>query len=204
MNDLDIFFNKDIKKFAQSYFNHLSNIFDKINLENIEAFSKQLISCSEKNTNIFFIGNGGSAATASHFANDIAVGTKSKNKPFRAISLTDNQAILSAIGNDYGYEYIFKKQLQVYAKKGDMLVSISASGNSKNLINAVEYCNKNNINTFSLTSFDGGILKKISNYNLHIPTKVGEYGPAEDLHMIIAGLVGSYLIRYVKKEINFS
>lgn len=94
--------------------------------------------------------------------------------------------------------------MQIYAKKNDLLVSISASGNSENLVNAIKYCNSEGIRTLSLTSFDGGILKRISNFNLHIPTDIGEYGPAEDIHMIIAGLIGSYLIRYVKNEIKTS
>lgn len=202
MNNLDKFFSNDVKHFSELYFNYLSKIFKEINYKDIEIFSKELIKSRNISSNIFFIGNGGSASTASHFANDIAVGSKSLEKPFKALSLTDNQAIITAIGNDYGYEYIFVKQLQIYAKKNDLLVSISASGNSENLVKAIKYCNSEGIKTLSLTSFDGGILKEISNFNLHIPTEIGEYGPAEDIHMIIAGLIGSYLIRYVKNEIK--
>lgn len=200
MNSLDNFYCNDIKKFSESYFNHLNNIFQKIDYKNIEIFSKELINARERGSNIFFIGNGGSASTASHFANDIAIGTKSSDKPFKALSLTDNQAIITAIGNDFGYQYIFLNQLKIYAKEEDLLIAISASGNSENLVKAVEHCNLNNINTLSLTSFDGGILKRITDFNIHIPTDIGEYGPAEDLHMILAGLVGSYLIRYVRQE----
>ena len=204
MNNLDNFFDIDVETFSKSYFDYLSRIFKQINLKDIEIFANQLIQARNSSANIFFIGNGGSASTASHFANDIAVGTKSLQKQFKAISLTDNQAIITAIGNDFGYEFIFVKQLQIYAKKNDLLVSISASGNSENLVNAINYCNSEGIRTLSLTSFDGGILKRISNFNLHIPTDIGEYGPAEDIHMIIAGLIGSYLIRYVKNEIKTS
>ncbi len=204
MNSLDNFYNKDIKKFSESYFNHLNEIFKKIDFSSIEIFSRELINARDRSSNIFFIGNGGSAATASHFANDIAIGTKSSNNPFKAYSLTDNQAIITAIANDYGYEYIFRNQLQIYAQEGDLLIAISASGNSKNLVQAIDFCKSNKIKSLSLTSFDGGILKKISNFNIHVPTDIGEYGPAEDLHMILAGLVGSYLIRYVKSEIKTS
>ena len=200
MNALDNFYNKDIKKFSESYFNHLSNIFKKINIANIELFSNELINARDRGSNIFFIGNGGSASTASHFANDIAIGTQSLDKPFKAYSLADNQAIITAIANDFGYKYVFLNQLKVYAKEGDLLIAISASGNSENLVQAIDYCNTNNIKTLSLTSFDGGILKKIANFNIHIPTDIGEYGPAEDLHMILAGLIGSYLIRNVREE----
>lgn len=202
MNALDSFYNSDIKVFSESYFNHLTTIFDKLDKNEIEIFSNELITARDKGNNIFFIGNGGSAATASHFANDIAIGTKSNKRPFKALSLNDNQAIITAIANDFGYEYIFLKQLEIYAKPSDLLIVISASGNSLNLINAVNYCNSKNIKTLSLTSFDGGILKKLTNFNLHVPTQIGEYGPAEDVHMMIAGLIGSYLIRYVKAENN--
>ena len=200
MNHLDRIFNGEILEFSKLYFSHLKDIFDSLDLNEIEIFSQKLLDAREKSSSIFFIGNGGSAATASHFANDISIGTRSHKKPFRAISLTDNQAIITAIGNDYGYQNIFIDQIKNYANPGDFLVAISASGNSENLINSIEYCNKNGINTFSITSFDGGILKKIANNNLHVPTEKGEYGPAEDVHMIIAGLVGSYLIRYVREE----
>ncbi len=200
MNNLDSFYNEDIKVFSKSYFNHLKEIFNKIDLKNINDFSKEILEARNRGSNIFFIGNGGSASTASHFANDIAIGTKTNKKPFKAMSLTDNQAIITAIGNDFGYEYVFVNQIKIYAKPSDLVVAISASGNSKNLVNAIEYCNTENIKTLSLTSFDGGILKKISKFNLHIPTDIGEYGPAEDLHMIMAGLLGSYLIRYIRSE----
>ncbi len=200
MNSLDNFYNKDIKKFSESYFNHLNEIFKKIDYGSIEIFSRELINARDRSSNIFFVGNGGSAATASHFANDIAIGTKCSDNPFKAYSLTDNQAIITAIANDYGYEYIFRNQLKIYAKKDDLLIAISASGNSENLVQAIDYCKSNQIKSLSLTSFDGGILKKISNFNIHVPTDIGEYGPAEDLHMILAGLVGSYLIRYVREE----
>ena len=142
----------------------------------------------------------GSASTATHFANDIAIGTRSTDKPFKAVSLSDNQAIVTAIANDYGFEKIFKNQLEVYGKEGDIVIAISASGNSENLIQAIEYANDHKIDTFALTAFDGGKLKNISNGNIHIPTEINEYGPAEDLHMILAGIIGSYLIRLVRSE----
>ena len=200
MNSLDNFYNKDIKKFSESYFNHLNRIFKKIKYNDIETFARELINARERGSNIFFIGNGGSASTASHFANDIGIGTKTSKNPFKAFSLTDNQAIITAIANDFGYEYIFLNQLKIYAKEKDLVIAISASGNSENLVKAIDYCNSNKIKSLSLTSFDGGILKKISDFNVHIPTDIGEYGPAEDLHMILAGLIGSYLIRYVREQ----
>ena len=102
------------------------------------------------------MGNGGSAATASHFANDLAFGTNDYDKPFKVMSITDNVPVLTALGNDYGYEEIFVRQLRVYGKKGDVLVGISASGNSPNLLTAFEYAGASGIKTVALTAFDGG------------------------------------------------
>ena len=133
-----------------------------------------------------------SADNGTHFVNDVSLGSRQFEKPFRAISLCDNQAVITAIANDDGYENIFLQQLQTLAKPGDNIVCISASGNSKNLIKAVEYAKDNGIFVVGLTAFDGGYLKDNCNLNIHVPTKVGEYGPAEDLHMVVCGIVGSY------------
>src|SRR6185369_2467294 len=108
----------------------------------IAKFIEILLQARERHARIYFIGNGGSAATASHFANDIAIGTRSWAKPFRAISLTDNVAILTAIGNDYGYTEIFVAQLKAVMEPNDVVVAISASGNSPNIIEAVRYANE--------------------------------------------------------------
>ena len=198
MNNIDKFFNKNKIVFAKEYIAYLTEILKSIDLEQVSRFIEILLDARKSGATIFFIGNGGSAATASHFANDIAIGTNSYHLPFRALSLTDNQAIITALGNDIGYEEIFSKQLQVLARSGDVLVSISASGNSLNLINAVNYARDSGIKTFSITAFDGGKLKQISDDGIHIQTEFGEYGPAEDVHMVLDHLVGAYLIRAVK------
>ena len=166
----------------------------------IRSFVETILEARKNDSTIFFIGNGGSAATASHFANDLAFGTREYKKPFRVISLSDNVPVMTALGNDEGYEEIFQKQLQVYGKKNDILVAISASGNSPNLIRAFEYASVNNIKTIAIIGFDGGKLKKIADKFIHIPTEKGEYGPAEDIHLIIDHLVGAYLMRLVKDE----
>ena len=136
-------------------------------------------------------------------ANDLGfdVMKKSKSKKtFNITCLNSNQSVLTAIANDTGYENIFLQQLQTQAKSGDVLVSISASGNSPNIIKAVNWANSNNIQTVGLSAFDGGKLSKLVNLNIHVPTKVGEYGPAEDLHMVICGLVGSFFRAYFKDD----
>jgi len=198
MNKIDSFFTEDVKQFSSSYFSYLKEIFDKISLSEIQIFVEILLVARENGTTIFFAGNGGSAATASHFANDLAFGTNDYEKPFKVMSITDNVPVLTALGNDYGYDEIFIRQLKVYGRKGDVLVGISASGNSQNLINAFEYATTVGIKTVALTAFDGGKMRKIANQCVHIPTGKKEYGPAEDLHMILDHLVANYLMRFVK------
>jgi D-sedoheptulose 7-phosphate isomerase len=195
MNNIDLFFTKNPAEFARNYLNYLSEILKKIDTKEISGFIKVLLEARDSGSTIFFIGNGGSASTASHFANDLAIGTNSYEKPFRALSLSDNQAIITAIGNDFGYDQIFIRQLQVLCREGDVLVGISASGNSPNIIKAMEYANLVGVKTVALTAFDGGAMKKISKVGVHVPTGMKEYGPAEDAHMILDHLVGAFLMR---------
>ena len=180
------------KKFSDEYLEYLTILISQLDRSAISQFADLLLQSRENKTTTFFLGNGGSASTATHFVNDVSLGSRQFEKPFRAISLCDNQAVITAIANDDGYENIFLQQLQTLATPGDTIVCISASGNSKNLIKAIEYATENNIYVVGLTAFDGGYLKDNCDLNIHVPTKIGEYGPAEDLHMVICGLVGSY------------
>ena len=180
------------KNFSDEYLEYLTTLIAQLDRSAISQFADLLLESRENKTTTFFLGNGGSASTATHFVNDVSLGSRQFEKPFRAISLCDNQAVITAIANDDGYENIFLQQLQTLATAGDTIVCISASGNSKNLIKAIEYARENNIYVVGLTAFDGGYLKENCDLNIHVPTKIGEYGPAEDLHMVICGLVGSY------------
>ena len=197
-NNIDLFNLSDPKIFAQQYIDYLSQILQNISIEEIETFIRSLLDARERGASIFFAGNGGSASTASHFANDIAIGTNEYNKPFKAISLSDNMAVITALGNDFGYDEIFVRQLKILGQKGDVIVCISASGNSANLIKAFNYAKLVGIKTIALTAFDGGKMKKIADEVVHIKTDLREYGPAEDAHLILDHLVGAYLMRYVK------
>lgn len=178
--------------FSKQYLEYLTNLIEKLDTQSIAQFADLLLDSRDSGSTTFFLGNGGSASTATHFVNDVSLGSRQFDKPFRAISLCDNQAVITAIANDDGYENIFLQQLQTLAKPGDTIVCISASGNSKNLINAIEYAKQHSIYIVGLTAFDGGYLKENCDLNIHVPTKVGEYGPAEDLHIVVCGLIGSY------------
>jgi D-sedoheptulose 7-phosphate isomerase len=198
MNNLDRFFTRDAATFARSYFDYLGEVLRGIDSEAVARLVQTLLDARERGAMVYFIGNGGSAATSSHFANDLAIGTNSYAKPFRVVSLTDNQAVITAIGNDFGYEDIFVRQLQVLAQAGDVLVGISASGNSPNLVKAFEYARGRGIKTVAITAFDGGVLKTIADDGVHVPTAPKEYGPAEDAHMVLDHMIGAYLTRAIK------
>jgi D-sedoheptulose 7-phosphate isomerase len=200
MNNIDHIYENSskISEFSKSYFEYLATVLNNISLNEIESFVDLLLKARERDSTIFFIGNGGSAATASHFANDISIGTRTYEKPFRVISLCDNQAVITAIANDDGYEKIFSQQLKVLLREQDVVVSISASGNSPNLIDAINTAKDMNAITVGISAFDGGKMKDIVDYSLHVSTEKGEYGPAEDAHMVLDHLVSNYLMRYVK------
>ena len=191
----------DPAAYAGAYLDYLASCFSSLDHEALARFVNLLLSSRESGAAVFFIGNGGSAATASHFANDISIGTRTcDDKPFRAISLTDNVAVMTALANDEGYDRMFVDQLKVQMRDGDSLVAISASGNSPNVIAAIEYARSRGATIVGLTGFDGGRLRELSDISLHVQTAKGEYGPVEDIHMIFDHLVGSYLNAEVRNR----
>ena len=200
MNNIDKIFNHSngVSDYSKSYLEYLNKVLSGISLTAIDNFIQVLLEARERGSSIFFIGNGGSAATASHFANDIAIGSREYDKPFRAISLCDNHAVTTAIANDDGFEKIYSQQLRVLIKKQDVVVTISASGNSPNLIHAINLAKKMSAVTVGISAFDGGMMKELVDFSLHVPTEKGEYGPAEDAHMVLDHLVANYLMRHVK------
>jgi D-sedoheptulose 7-phosphate isomerase len=177
-------------EFADGYLRYLSEILAKLDRGQIAKFIDALLDAQRRGATVFFLGNGGSAATASHFQNDL---TRWRDNPMRVVSLTDNVAVLTAIGNDYGYEQVFRMQLENLLLPGDLVVGISVSGNSPNVIQAMEYAASKGAATVGLTGFDGGRLAEMVDINVHAPTLSGEYGPAEDVHMILDHLIVSFL-----------
>ena len=188
------------EKFSKFYKKKLISIIESVSNREISKFIDALLSIKRQNNTIYFIGNGGSASTASHFVNDLSIGLKTLNRSFRAISLCDNQSIITAIANDYGYENIFSKQLSILLREGDMVVAISASGNSPNLIKAIELAKKMDAIIVGITAFDGGRLKNMVDLLVHVPTDQGDYGPAEDVHMMLDHLISNYLMDAIDIE----
>ncbi|QFR48344.1 SIS domain-containing protein [Sulfurimonas lithotrophica] len=181
-----------MQEFAKSYIENLIDILKNIDVNTVSKIVKKLDATKGR---IYILGNGGSAATASHMVNDLGVGLKRRNiKKFDVMSLSDNTPVCSAISNDIGYENVFYMQLKDILKKEDLIIAISCSGNSENIIKAVKYAKEQNTSIIGITGFDGGKLKQLSDINFHIPTKKDEYGLVEDAHMILDHIIYSYYI----------
>jgi len=180
--------NNKISEFALDYFNRLFSIFNNLDLKKLDNLEIVLKKARLNKNNIFVFGNGGSAATASTMANDLGFDILKKTSiktPFKFFALTDNTPVITAISNDTGYENVLINQLRIHFRKKDTIILISASGNSKNLIKAANWVKKNNGYVFSFLGFDGGKLKNLSNDYILVKTEKGEYGPVEDMHLII-------------------
>ena len=205
MKTIESLFNEasDIQQFSKGYFSYLSSLLDELDTNAIAAFADEMENARKNQNTIFFIGNGGSASTASHMANDFGTDIRKKggsDLPFRALSLTDNNAVMMAIANDDGYDNLFVNQLRIHYRPGDILVAISASGNSSNIICAAEWVKERDGIVMSLVGFDGGRLKEISDVVIHVKTMKGDYGPVEDVHMIMDHLLAHWLQYKVMSE----
>ena len=178
---------KNIANFADAYFKNLNDTFNNIDKKSIVRLERELLDIRKKNSTLYVFGNGGGAATAMTMANDLGfdVLKKTKKKTFKIISLNDNSSVLTAIANDTGYDNIFLNQLKIHFKKNDKILIFSASGNSKNLIDAAKWVKNKGGKVISILGFDGGKLKKISDLVVHIKSKKGDYGPVEDNQLII-------------------
>lgn len=154
----------------------------------------ELLETRNREGTVFMAGNGGSASTAGHIVVDWMMGTSISKPPLRVISLAENSATITALGNDHSFDSIFSRQVLALGKRGDLLVVISASGNSKNLIQAAEAAQKRGMKVCAMTGFDGGALKKLADIAVHVPTAIGDYGVAEDAHLAIGHAVKEALI----------
>ena len=159
-----------------------------------DRFVEALWGAFEAGATVFLAGNGGSAAAASHFGQDLAKGTLAdmqSSRRFRVIPLTDNVGYITALANDEGYESIFEQQLRNLGRAGDLLVAISGSGNSPNVLRAVDYARSIGMRTVGVTGYDGGKLRRGADLSVHVP--VWDMGMAEALHGVLFHLAMSRL-----------
>lgn len=167
-----------------NYFERLKTTLDRIDKEAISKLMNLLEQSREEGHQVFIMGNGGSAATASHYVCDFNKGVSlGQDKRYKFICLNDNIPSLMAYGNDLSYNDIFLYPLQTYFQKGDLVIGISGSGNSENVVRALEWANAHGGYTIGLTGYSGGKVKQLCKHNVHIP--INDMQIAEDLHMVL-------------------
>lgn len=176
----------------QKYISHLQGALDRLKLEDVRESIDVIMDAYHVDKQIFVLGNGGSASTASHIACDLGKGTSIEGKPrFRVISLTDNVATMTAWSNDVSYEDVFVEQLKNLVNSGDVVIGISASGNSENVIRAMHYASEIGCRTIGWSGFGGGKLAKICDVNVVVDSD--RYGPVEDVHLILNHVVHAWI-----------
>jgi len=179
--------------FIEHYAHELVQAISSVDVRSIEQAVEWFREARDADRHIFVCGNGGSASTASHFVCDIVKGASyDRATRFRIMALTDSLPTLTAYSNDVGYECVFVEQLKNFARAGDLVVAISGSGNSRNVIRAVEYGNATGCRTLALTGRDGGRLGPIAQLNINVPTP--HMGRIEDAHMIVCHMIGYYFM----------
>jgi D-sedoheptulose 7-phosphate isomerase len=170
------------------YFNSLKRTLDELPVEPIAKMISVIHHARIDNRQVFIMGNGGSASTASHFVCDLAKNTRRDDLPhFRVIGLADNMASFSAYANDEGYDSVFAQQLVSLVQPEDVVIGISTSGNSANVLNATRVAKEQGAMTIGLTGFDGGKLALLVDLNVHVPSNCIEQ--VEDIHLMVEHLV---------------
>jgi len=188
------FFNK-----INDYLAEMKTLFDNLDRDQINNVMNKLLETYNKGGFIYIFGNGGSASTASHFVNDFNKGaSENLSKRFRFISLNDNVSTILAIANDISFEEVFSFQLENFLEPKDLVIGISGSGNSQNVVKAIEYANKKGAQTVALVGYNGGKLKEIANSYIHIV--INDMQKVEDLHMMMDHLMMKILKEFLEAK----
>jgi D-sedoheptulose 7-phosphate isomerase len=173
-----------------SYLERLNREVARLNQPDIQKWADLVFDAWKNDRFVFIIGNGGSGTTASHMAEDLGKSTlrpadlnNESKKRLKVLSLTDNAGWLLAVGNDCGYDQVFVQQLMNYGTKGDLLLAISGSGNSPNILQAVDWANRHGLVTFGLTGYSGGKLKQMQQHGLHV--ELDDMGMVESIHLCV-------------------
>jgi len=188
-----------------TYLDRLKAELERINQADVQKLGELLYDAYQNGRFVFIVGNGGSACTASHLAEDLGKNCLKEpdlrdesKKRLKVLSLTDNVGFLTALGNDLGYDQIFVQQLMHYASPGDLLIAISGSGNSKNVLNAVDWARRHGLITYGMTGYNGGQLKNMQTCGLHCD--LTDMGMVESLHICVAHWVIDDLHARVNRE----
>jgi len=187
-----------MRKLFNNYKKNLSETLGKLEVEQVEELCQLILSAWKTNNTIYLCGNGGSAANAMHVANDMIYGAGKKNgKGINIEALTSNSAVLTCLANDLSYEDIFSEQIRAKGKSKDLLIVFSGSGNSKNVIKAIEIAKNKKMKTFAVVGFDGGKCKKIADNSIHL--NINDMQVAEDFQLIVSHMCMQWLS---KQKIN--
>ena len=184
-----------------SYLDRLKDAIDALPRDRLEALGEMLFRAYRNEKQVFTVGNGGSASTASHMAADLGKNTIGPNlRRFRIMSLNDNMPLLSALANDLGYERVFSEQLVNLIRPGDVLIVISGSGRSPNILEAMRYARSRSATIIALLGFDGGDARELADECVLVPSD--DYGLVEDMHMILDHvLTGYFKARLAEEEL---
>ncbi|HUQ68272.1 MAG TPA: SIS domain-containing protein [Planctomycetaceae bacterium] len=172
------------------YLRRCSEVFETLDLSQTEGLADDIYAAYQNGQFVFICGNGGSGSNSSHFCEDLGKSTLDRKdftndavKRLKVLSLTDNTPYILAWGNDEGFDRVFVEQLKNFASPGDVLVAISGSGNSPNILNAVEWANRKGLTTWGITGYTGGKLQKLARKNLHVP--LDDMGIVECVHLTV-------------------
>lgn len=183
----------------RDYLHRLTSTLESISAESIEGLSEMLYRAYTDGKQVFTLGNGGSASTASHMAADLAKNTIGPNmRRFRIMSLNDNVPMLTALSNDLGYENVFAEQLQNLIQPGDVLIVLSGSGNSPNVVKAMEYARSQSAEVAALLGFGGGRAAELADISVVVDSD--DYGVVEDAHLVINHILVEYFRQRLADE----
>ena len=180
------------KKFFESYSKKLQTVLKKSDWSEIEELASDMQKCWKDGRRVFLCGNGGSAGNAIHLANDFLYGVaKRTGGGLRVLALSDNPSVITCLANDLSYDHIFSEQLAVQAEKGDLLIALSGSGNSPNILLAIEQAKKMQVKSFAILGFLGGKCKGLVDVPIHFP--VDDMQISEDLQLIVGHMLMQWL-----------
>lgn len=181
-----------IQNYKEGYATLLAEAISGVSGAAVERVCNEVLAATSRGNKIFVIGNGGSAAIADHLCCDWSKGTNcAGHQPISSQSLVSNVALYSAIANDFGFEHVFSTQLDYFARKGDVLIAISSSGNSPNVIAAVEKAKELDVFVAGFSGFEGGALAELSDASVHVATH--NYGIVEDAHQAVMHIIAQFI-----------
>ncbi len=180
--------------YAEQFCAYFIRVVQAVDADEVAGLIEIIDEVNRADNTVFLVANGGSAAVAGHWVMDLSANSVLEgHKGFKVVSLADNAFAMTALANDTSFDEIFRIQLKANMRPGDVVIALSVSGNSPNVIHAVEYANDHGGKTVGMTGFDGGKLKEICHHSIHIPTSKDEYGPVEDIFGVVMHVVTGYL-----------